>query len=190
LEIEGPFSLAKSGLPVVEMRSTRIVGEQRIEATVTSTGEQAFVTTGGATRELTGEEAQFLRVRGGSLGALDIDLGAWIEDAKIEDGPGATERITGELDMAAALDGMARAAGSELPGDARRRLVDSLRDSSVEIVTGKEDRLLRSVRLRATIEIPAGLEGLLDLSGTTKLEFDADLSKINRPVRVEAPAAG
>jgi hypothetical protein len=190
LELAGPFSIERDGLAVTEMRSTRIIGGERVEATVISTGERAWVKTAGQTQELSGEQAEALEIRAGKggLAGIELDLDAWIKDAKSEEGPGATEKITGSLDVAAALDDLARAAKQELPADVRERLVDAVRKSSVELVTGKEDRLLRRLRVRATIDVPQDLEALIGTAGLATLELDADLAKINQPVEVQPPA--
>jgi hypothetical protein len=126
-------------------------------------------------------------VRGGGLAGLDLDLGSWIGDAQSEDGPGDTERITGKLDVGAAMADLARLASQRLPADIRQRLVESVSESSVEVVTGRKDRLLRKLRVRVTLTIPREAEAVLGSTGRAKLEFDADLAKVNQPVRVDAP---
>jgi hypothetical protein len=190
MELDGPFSIEKEGLAVTEMRSTRVIGGERVEATLISTGDRVWVKAPDGVQELTGEQAEALQIRAGTggLADLDLDLGAWIDSPESEDAGPNTERISGTLDLAAALDDLARAAKQELPADVRERLVDSVKESSVELVTGKEDRLLRKLKVRATFDVPSDLEPLIGTGGIATLELDAVLEKINQPVTVEPPA--
>jgi len=58
--------------------------------------------------------------------------------------------------------------------------------SSIEILTGKDDRLLRRLRLSVALDIPPELRP--KTGGTTALEVKVDMAlrEVNRPVRVSA----
>lgn len=189
LELEGPFSIANEGLAVTEMKTTRIVGAQRVEATVISDGEQAWVRADGTLQKLTAEQSDSLQVRsgGGGLAQLEFDLGSWISDPETSQ-DGDIERITGGLDMKAALTDLADSAGQKIPEDVRQRLVDAVRESKVVVVTGREDRLLRELTVRATIDVPRDLEPVIGTAGLAELTLDVRLEAINQPVEVQPPA--
>ncbi len=68
-----------------------------------------------------------------------------------------------------------------------KRLARTVSASSIEILTGKDDRLLRRLRLSVALDVPPELRP--KTGGTTALEVKVDMAlrKVNRPVRVNAP---
>jgi hypothetical protein len=199
--LRGPFSLQRGRrLPVARIAYTQIAGDRRVPATLISTGTSAYVTVAGTTYRLPPGQAEGLRVvspgaRG--LDGLQLDVGRWIGDPESSDGPSVggdeTDRITGRLRIGPALHDVlsaARKAGVGRVPSAREigRLDDAVTDSSVELLTGKDDRLLRRVRLEATLDVPARLRERLQTGARLRLQFELGVARPNRRVRVRAPS--
>ena len=202
--LEGPFSLGRPGsLPIAEVEYTQSVGERSATVKLISTGNRAFVETGGRTYELPPEQADQLRSaagelgEGGGLGEFRID--EWIQDPEVDDGGdvgGAeTDRVQAELDVVAAardLLGLLRQLGQDAPQLTEQdveRLADSVRSTRFELYTGKEDRLLRRLELEAEfgLDVPPALRSALgSLVGATFV-FELGIDDPNRPVTVEVP---
>ncbi len=200
--MEGPFSLKdrRSELPVARIEYTRIAGEKEVPATLISTGRSAYVKAGDTTYRLPPGQAEGLRIVSAGARGLDglqLDIGRWIADPRVSGGPDVagekTERLTGKLRLGPALHdvfGAARKAGAGRAPSAKDvgRLDDSVTDSEIEMLTGKEDRLLRRVRLTADLGVPSRLRDRLGTGARLRLEFELGVARPNRDVRVRAPS--
>jgi hypothetical protein len=204
-ELTGPFELAEAGkLPVAEIEYTQIADDQRETVTVTSTGEAAFITVDGTAYELPPEQSNRLRAAaadvggdGGGLSELRID--DWIRNPKSsggdEIGGDETDEIEADLDVVAAVNGLMTLAGrftggrEPIKGEEAQMLRDSVQDARIEVLTGKDDRLLRRLRITATFDpkLPEELEELARAAGAT-VDFELEIADPNEPVQVEAPA--
>ena len=170
---------------------------------MTSTGERVYVTVGNETYELPSDRASELTgagavVAGDGLGSLDV--GRWLLDPELsagdEVGGDATERIEARLDVAAAvrdLVALARKAGASLPalGPAEaRRLAEAADEATVEVLTGRDDRLLRRLAAEVVIgfEVPAQLESLLGDAVGARIDFELGIAEPNEPVTIDEPA--
>jgi hypothetical protein len=205
-QLSGPFALdGDEPLPVTRMRYTRLLGERKVSAVLTSTGTEAFITTSDTTTPLDPATAEGLaggRGRGGaergrSLSDLGLAVDAWIEDPKLTEGPrldGAqTDRVAGRLrsgravrDVLAAL----RRAGAEVPAPTAGlvdRLDGAVRSARAEIVTGRSDRRLRRLDLRVALRPARELEGAIPGDGAVTLTARLDLRRIDRRVTVQRP---
>lgn len=199
LELRGPFALAEGKeLPTARIRYTQIAGARRASATVTSTAEGAFVTSGGATRRLAPADADALRVgRGGGLDALGIDLERWVKGARASEGGRVdgvdTQLVAGSLDLAAAIGDLLALTGgakgqARLDDGSRRSLRSALRASSVRTWVGKEDGLLRRLRVRADVDLPRHLRGLIGGVEGGRVSFDLEIADPNGAVHVRPPS--
>jgi hypothetical protein len=204
-ELDGPFALAKEGkLPLAEIAYRKIAGDETAEATFISTGERAFVETAGQTYELPDAMVAGLRAPEGGGQAVEgleeLEIGDWIIEPETTDGGqvgGAeTDRIRSRLDVVAAVNDMlelARRLGApdlgKLEGDGAEQLRRSVRSSSIDVFTGREDRLLR--RLAIDVEFgatgPPELEQVLGELGGAHVVFDLEIGEPNEPVEVAAP---
>jgi hypothetical protein len=205
-ELDGPFALAQEGkLPVAEIAYRKVAGDETAEATFISTGERAFVETGGQTYELPESMVADLRAaEGGSQpveGLEELEIGDWIVEPEVLDGGevgGAeTDRIRSRLDVVAAVNDMlelGRRLGAAdlgtLEGEGAEQLRRAVQSSSIDVFTGKEDRLLR--RLAIDVEFgatgPPELEQVLGELGGAHLVFDLEIGAPNEPVEVAAPS--
>ena len=200
--MHGPFSLrGNARLPVARIAYTQIAGRQRAPATLISTGASAFVSVDGVTYRLPPGRADALRIvspgaRG--LDGLQLDIGRWMRDADSSDGPEVsgdeTDRITGKLRIGPALHDIFNAARKAGAGPAVPsakdigQLDDTVTDSSVELLTGKEDRLLRRVRLHARLDVPERMRRRLGRAAQLRLQFELGVARPNRRVKVRAPS--
>lgn len=207
-ELDGPFALGEPGeLPMAEIEYTQTADDERETVTLTSTGEQAFITVDGTAYELPPERADELRSageavggggeRGGGLEELRID--EWIRDAKSSDGGDVggtdTDKIEADLDVVAAANDLIEVVKSfggpsldPIEGPEAEQLRDAVRDAKLEVWTGDEDRLLRRLHIEADFdpELPDGLEELARAAGS-KVTFDLEIDNPNSEVSVEPP---
>ncbi|MDX6676617.1 MAG: hypothetical protein QOE31_669 [Solirubrobacteraceae bacterium] len=198
--LQGPFSLKqRMRLPIARIRYTQILGKRSVPATLTSTGRSAFVSVGGATYRLPAGQADALRIvsRGArGLDGLQLDIGRWMRDPKSSGGPDVggdeTDRITGKVRVGPALhdvlDAARKAGAGQVPSVKDiGRLDDAVADSSVELLTGRKDRLLRRLRLRIDLDVPERRRKRLGTAARLRLDFQLGVSRPNRRVRVHAP---
>jgi len=202
-ELTGPFALAEEGkLPVAEVEYTQIAGSEEQAATFISTGEKAFVEIEGEVYELPDEQVEGLRGAGGGgdagLGVLEID--DWLVEPELSGGDDvggdSTDRITAGLDpVALANDLLALIAqlggGSpgSLEGRSAEQLESAVESANIEVLTGKDDRILRRLVVEADLnaEVPEELrERLSGLPGAT-FELRLELQSPNEPVEVDEP---
>ena len=112
----------------------------------------------------------------------------------------ATERITGDVDPVAALNDLLtlslrfgasdQDAPRKLTGEAAERVRKAVSSASGELLTGKDDRLLRHVQVQIEIKPGADQEKLRQALGNltgTRLHFSLDVTKVNEPVQVAEP---
>lgn len=201
-ELAGPFRLPRPGeLPVAKIDYTQTAGDQRETVTLISTGERAFVTVDGTTYELPASAAEQLRAgeSGGGSGLEELRIDDWIRDPKSSDGGDVggtdTDKIEAGLDVVAAANDLielARGFGGPdlgtIDGAEAEQLRDAVRDATLAVWTGDEDRLLRRLRIEADFDpqLPEGLEELARAAGS-KVTFELAIDDPNAPVEVHAP---
>jgi hypothetical protein len=200
-ELRGPVDLRAGGLPVARLAYTQIAGARQGGATVVSTGRKAFVEVGGSAYRLPRAQADSLAASAGQVRRnVQLPLGRWVRDPKVSDGGEVggtrTDHVSAGLDAVAALRDIfsaAASAGAQVPdlgGTRADELRKAIKQSSIDLWSGRDDHLLRRLRLRIGFEVapPAPLRARLgSLTGGT-LAFDVDLANVNRPVQVAAPA--
>ena len=204
-QVEGPFAVGEKqgSLPVADLRYTRITGSQRRTTRFVSTGSRAFVEVDGRLTELNETQLADLRVREeDSSGGLDgLSLRSWLDDAKLAGGPSidgvATDQVTGKADAVAILNdviGLTEQFGAgdgtvkRLEGDAADRVRRAVAAARAEVVTGRDDRLLRRADVSVDLAVtdPRVREALGDLAGA-RLAMGLEVRELNRPVDVAVP---
>jgi hypothetical protein len=199
--LEGPFSLEGERLPVAQLDYTQIAGDQQADLTFISTGSQAFVEVSGTAYELPPELVAEIA---GATGELEtdglgerIELGNWIENPKRAEGGmvgGAeTDRIAADLNVVNVVNGLLEIAsafsGTESPpkleGQAAEQLRNAVDAARIEVYTGKEDRLLRTllVSIEFSPAAPAEVKSILGVA----VDFEFAVSDPNKDVSVSAP---
>jgi hypothetical protein len=201
--VEGPFALAAEGaLPTLDVEYTQTANGRSETVRLVSDGERAVAQGDGRTIELSDEQLEQLRAAGSAIGGegsgLDeLRIDGWLVDPKRSDGPDGTDKIDGRLDVVAMTNGLLRVVGSfggdrgrEIEGAEAERLRDAVESADFEILTGKEDRLLRKL----SFEIALGLDVPEELRDTLGQEIvGADVSFLlaldrpNQPVEVTLP---
>lgn len=205
-------------LPKARIAYTQIAGSRRARVTLVSTGERAYIEVRGKAYELTPDQERQLREAGGPLGGGSgsgapgatasptgsLDLAAWLREPDLSGGGsigGAeTDRVTGEVDVASVVTDVLGAAerlgvpreavgGGALRGAGDERLDRAVSASSIELLTGREDRLLRRLQLGIKLDAKAAAGGGASLGDVEAVRVDLELAieRPNTPVRVDAP---
>ena len=137
-----------------------------------------------------------------SLATLGVDPRKWLTNARNagEADVGGTEtiKITGDVDVPKLLDDLNAALeklrslgvqGSEdlpeqLSAEQKQQAAEAIQDLSVELYTGKDDKILRRALVAMTVAVPEGAEGAGE---TAKVRFDFSLLEVNEDQEIEAP---
>ncbi|MEY2468785.1 MAG: hypothetical protein QOF21_1483 [Actinomycetota bacterium] len=192
--MKGPFELSPDhDLAVFNLTYTQLLGSNSRTTQVRSTGETAFVTTGGKVYRVADDDLAPLKVSDDAKGGFgDLGIAGWVTDAKVRSGKTVdgerTDVITGKVDAADLLSDLARVAGP-LGGDnelaalddaAGKRLQRLVRASTIEVVTGAKDRQLRS--LHAVVDFgtraPKELRKSLGAYADARIEVQLTLDKV------------
>jgi hypothetical protein len=205
--VEGPFAFAESedALPLADLEYTQAAGDASETVRFVSTGEKAFVVLGGQAYELPAEQVASLRGTGSSeesgesLGELRID--DWFQEPELSDGGSVggveTDRVRAGLDVVATANDLLELAGSlgadagrPLEGESAEQLRRAVESATVEVYTGKDDRLLRRLVVEARFRAapPPELEDAF--AGLPEADFRLELTitEPNSEVRVDEPA--
>ena len=207
--LEGEFAVGEDegDLPVADLEYTRVTGSSRRTTRFISTGKKAYVRLDGRLVELDDEQLEDLRVRDGAddAGLEGLSLTDWVENPKVAAGPRvdgvATRRVTGKVDAVPAINDLVELAAGfgadedddlpqKLDGDGAERVRRVTRDSSMVLVAGRRDGIVRKLDLTidlAVQDIDAEIRrALRGLSGA-EITLSLDLTDVNEPVRVQDP---
>ena len=194
-DLRGPFAFRRGGLPLARLVYTQIANGNRASATLVSDGSHAYyVTVNGAKRPLSPAQAQVLRSVSGQTTAAGgrIVVGDWLVHAKASDGGNGTDKVTAQLDVANAVDGLlgaARLAGQnvrQLSTRDAKRLRDAVRSTSFVVYSGKKDRLLRELDMSIDLgfDVPQELRAALGSLVGARIDFTLKLDRPNQPVAI------
>lgn len=195
-EIDGPVQLAAEGeLPLADVEYTQLANGQEDTVRLVLTEAGGWVERDGRRTDLAEEQLAELRESGSLLGegGLEtLDFERWIVDPESSGGSDGTEKVTGEVDVATAMAGLAALSGVlaqdvTLTAEQREQVAEAVEDSSFELVTGEDDRLLRGLAIEFTLdaEVPEDLRDAIgeDAVGAT-FSFDLELDEVNEPVSI------
>ncbi len=212
LNVGGPFAAQRDGeLPRFDVGFATTLATHRFTGGLSSTGRQAFISLDGRPyrigeafvsklRERLGEPPPGRRV---GLRALGIDPLRWIVKPRLGgrttvDGVAVT-RVSGTIRLARVLEdldslltkaGGSAAAGGFLSPATRREFAAAVDSSSVEVLSGASDHVLRELRIGAafTFKKHGGLTPIPGLAGG-RLKITLAIADPNRTrVDVRAPA--
>jgi hypothetical protein len=206
LRLSGPFESQGTGrLPDFALNAELTGAGHDLAVGATSTGGTGYVNVLGRDYVLAGplyeqvkagyEEAA--KQAGGSVPLLGIDPRRWVKDpqnageAKVGDAD--TIKITGGVDVKALLDDLnsalnrAKSLGlkgadklpDQLTPAERRKAEEAVKEAKVELYTGKDDRILRRLRVDVRTATP---------KGTSRLELDLSLTGVNEDQEIAAPS--
>lgn len=144
--------------------------------------------------------------QGASLASLGVDPRKWLIDPEVvgdEDVGGAsTTHVSARIDVPKLLDDVNRAVAEarqrnlpqaqSLPPSItpaqRQQVQEAIRNATFEFWTGKDDKVLRRLAVKIDFQVPAAeRQGAGGVSGG-RLVFDYQLSGLNQPQQVAAPA--
>jgi hypothetical protein len=214
VKITGPFESQGAGkLPKLDIDASLEGGGQSFTGGVTSTGDQAFVSYGGTDYAIPASVFQQFKAgfeqsankssnSNQSLASLGIDPRKWLTNAKNEGeakvGDTDTIKITGDVDVPKLLDdvnaalqkvrSLGGAQASQLPAQLseqdKKQAEDAIKDLSVEIYTGAEDKILRRMAVAMKLDVPQSAGGS---SQQANLKFDLQLLDLNEGQEISAP---
>jgi hypothetical protein len=195
--LEGPFKLNQGQLPEAQLDYTQIAGSRTTTQTFILKDGKAYVRMGGTTYELpataTGQISSSL---GNSGGLATIDLSNWVRDPEISDGGQVggvdTDKVSGRLNVATVVSGLVAVASqfggtaplTPLSGETADQVESAVRSATIDVYTGKEDRLLR--KLDISIDFAPEAAKVKELLGAS-VRFTLAISNPNEPVTVETP---
>jgi hypothetical protein len=199
--LQGPVALGQGSLPVADLEYTQIAGSQEATTRFISTGNKAFVEVEGTAYELPPglvADLQSATVELRSEGGLEqIEIGRWFEDPELSEGGdlggdetdlvrarlNVVEVVNGLLGIAAEFGGTKRAPRVE--GRGAEQLENAVRSARLELWTGKDDRLLRRLRLAIDLGVkaPAQVKSLVGAG----VRFELSVLHPNEEVQVSEP---
>jgi hypothetical protein len=195
--LEGPFQLTEGQLPEAQLDYTQIAGSSTTTQTFVLKDGKAYVRMGGTTYQLpataTGQISSSL---GNSGGLATIDLSNWVRDPQVSDGGEVggvdTDKVSGRLNVATVVSGLVAVASqfggttplTPLSGQSAEQVAGAVRSASIDVYTGKEDRLLRKVDI--SIDFAPAAAKVKELLGAS-VHFTLAISDPNEPVTVETP---
>ena len=147
------------------------------------------------------------RQRGGdSPTTLGIDPRAWLRNAKVvgdEDVAGAeTTHVAAQVDVPRLLDDVSEALGKarsqglpqagqlppSLTPEQRRQVQEAVRGASFDFWTGKDDKVLRRLRVRLNFQVPPAERARTGGVTGGQVTFTLELADLNEGQSVSAPA--
>ena len=212
LKLGGPFQTSGDGkLPQADFDATATVAGQTLELGLTGTEDQAFVRYGKTEYEIPAPvfkqiQAQYEQQakqgdgENASLASLGIDPTKWLTNARnageAKVGDTDTIKITGDVDVPKLLDDVNTAIGKlrsvggggaaglpdQLSEQDKQQAEDAIKQVSVEIYTGADDRLLRRMVVGLELSVPTDAgEQPLDV------KLDMQFLDVNEDQEIEAP---
>jgi hypothetical protein len=195
-EIEGPIRLAEEdAVPQADVQYRQFANGEDETVRLVLTDGGGWVVRDGRRIDLSETQLAELRESGSLLGQEGLgtlSFQQWVSDAELSGGPDGTDKVTGELDVAAAMAGLAALSGVlpenlVLSAEQRKQVAESVEDSSFELLTGEDDRLLRKLALDFTLgaDVPEDLREAIgeDAIGAT-FSFELGLDDVNEPVSI------
>ena len=211
LKLGGPFQTSGDGkLPQADFDATATVAGQTLELGLTGTEDQAFVRYGKTEYEIPGPIFQQIKAQyeqqakqgnseNASLASLGIDPTKWLTNARnageAKVGDTDTIKITGDVDVPKLLDDVNAAIGKlrsmggaasgipdQLSEQDKQQAEDAIKQVSVEIYTGADDRIMRRMVVALKLDVPTD-------AGTQPLDVKLDLQfqDVNEDQDIEAP---
>jgi hypothetical protein len=197
--LEGPFALNPGSLPEGQLDYTQIAGSQTATQTFIMKGGKAYVRIRGQTFQLPADTTRQIQGTLGASGGLGvIDLSGWVRNPKLSDGGeldgSDTDKISADLNVPAAVSGLLAAAslfGSNAPlaalsGAGAEQLERAVQRATVNLWTGKDDRLLRKLDIAVDFSPSGAPENVRSLVGAA-MRLTLAISNPNEKISVETP---
>jgi hypothetical protein len=195
--LEGPFSLRAGAPPEAQLDYTQIAGQRSATQTFIAAGNKAYVRVRGTTYELPQATAKSISgALGRQAGLGVVDLSSWMKNPRLSEGNevgGAdTDHISSDLNVPAAMSAILAIAAqlngsgsTALSGASAEQVERAVQTATMDVWTGKEDRLLRKVDIAIELS-PNTSEKLKRLLGAG-IHFTLAISNPNEEVSIQAP---
>jgi len=208
--LNGPFqSQGKNKLPKVQLNAKLDGGGQSFAAGVTWLGDKGYVNLQGVNYAISGLVAKQFQAgyeeaakkqKNSSAGKtlLGVDFSKWLKNGRNEGeakvGDTDTIKLTGDADVAQVIADVQRiaqkASSLNLPGtqsvpttltpEQQKEISDAVKKFSIEVYTGKEDRILRKLVVNADVQDTASKQ-------TSHLAFELTLDGVGSDQDFSAP---
>lgn len=212
--ISGPFQSRGSGkLPQSNFTVAVSALGRKGQLGIVSTGTSGYVTLEGAAYQLPAADFQRLESGfssvggssrgGGGLSALGISPQHWLTNASIvgSDNIGGTDtthiragvNVTALLqDINSLLSKASSSTGTKLPSSippaTQQKIAAAIKNATVDVWTGKSDKVLRKLALNLNVPVTGRLSTLAGGMTSALIGFSLQYSDVNQPQTIAAPA--
>ena len=212
--INGPFQSRGTGqLPQSNFTIAISALGRKGQLGIVSTGTSGYVTLSGAAYQLPSADFQRLESGfssvggssqgGGGLSGLGINPQHWLTNASVvgSDTIGGTDtthiragvNVTALLqDLNTLLGKASSTAGTKLPSSippaTRQKVAAAIKHATVDVWTGKSDKVLRKLSLNLNVPVTGRLSTLAGGMTSAGIGFTLQYSDVNQPQTVSAPA--
>lgn len=158
-------------------------------------------------RQLIKTQAESDKSKQPDLGSLGIEPGKWLVDAKDEGtetiGGVETIHVSAGVNVERMLDDFDRLlsrAGelglssqqrqqlpARIPRSVRKQIVDSVKDTKLDVFTGKNDKVLRKIDVELKFEVPENLRQQAQGLQRGEVKFDYQVTEVNKPQTIATP---
>jgi len=188
--IDGPFRFGDQ--PTANITYVQIANGRRAQAKLVITPDGGTIVTNGGRRTLDASQLSDLRgtMRAVRAGGSIVDVSSWVKSSESTDCPDAdapVECAKGELDPVEAVNGLMaleQAAGRRTAGlgaaDADQ-LEDAVQKATFFVMAGKEDKLLRELRidLGIALDVPEALRSFFGTIVGADVRFELGVDRPN-----------
>lgn len=202
LRFDGPFErTGKRSVPRFAFTLTAGAGGGSFSAGATSTGTAGFLSLQGRDYALpaaqyTAFRRSFAKVARAATSPGKAAKLPWLSDARVageEDVTGTpSEHVTGKVDLGKVVDSIEKNRRGGSPGFSptqRKQVLDAVRDPTFEFWTGKDDHLLRRVKVSFRFAVPAAKQAQLAGVRSADISVDYQLSALNEAQQIPTPAS-
>lgn len=209
-QMDGAFDLAPQGgsLPAADLTTTNLGAPGEPPAHFVSTARDAYIVQDGVGYQLPPDELASLGRASTSSAVTGLDVKGWAIDPASQPSTTtsageAVDRTTGGVDVVVALNGVVDLAGQlgggtdaalRVPAGDAGRVHSAVRSSSLEVLVGHDDHLLRSVTAHVELATPAASSAggaviqALNKLGHVTLTIELRIDHPNAPVTITPPA--
>jgi hypothetical protein len=210
-------SRGEKQVPKLDLQLSATAAGQTINAGVISTGTKGYINFQGTdyqvpTKTFDQFKTELKRQDGNqnsipALSDLGVDPRKWLEDPKNE----GTEKVGGVdathissgVNVAKLVDDLDKLLGKtgqlglspqqrqqlpqSLPENVKSQIRDSVKDAKLDVWTGKEDKILRKLRVKLDFAVAKNLQTQTSGISAGKIDFTVETSEVNKPQQIEEP---
>jgi hypothetical protein len=205
-------------VPKLDLELSAGTGGQTFSAGVISTGTKGYINFQGTDYEvptkLFDQFERELRQQDNNqnnipdLSDLGVNPRDWLENPKDEGtenvGGVETIHISSDVNVDKLVDdidellgktgqlGLSRAQRQQLPTSlpdaTKKQIRDSVKSASLDVYTGKDDKVLRKLRVKLDFEVAQNLRTQTSGISGGKIDFTVEASEVNKPQKIEEPS--